>query len=164
VTLAIQQRLSPNHGVRPFGVAVDCIVLHADAAAAVGSSLEWCRDPASKVSYHYLIGRTGEIYQLVPDDRRAWHAGVSQFAGRKDVNDFSIGVSFGNRCDGLEPFPSAQITAGVALCLHLMRRWPSIRVDRITTHQAIALPPGRKHDPGPLFLLAGFLADVSSAL
>lgn len=140
---------------------IDCIVLHADASPTVASSLSWLQAPVSKVSYHYLLGRRGEIYQLVTDERRAWHAGVSEFGGKKDVNSFSIGVSFGNRCDGREPYPSAQIEAGVQLCRELIRRHPAITVARIVTHEACALPPGRKHDPGPLFPLHSFLSRVA---
>ena len=160
----ILSRPSPNHGARPLGVVIDCIVLHADAAPAVAESLDWLRtkhpNPSENVSYHYLIGRTGSIYQLVPDERRAWHAGVSSFHGRTDCNDYSIGVSFGNRNDGKEPYPMAQMRAGAELCAEMMRRHPAITLDRITTHAAVAMPPGRKTDPGPRFVLGDFLMEI----
>jgi N-acetyl-anhydromuramyl-L-alanine amidase AmpD len=151
---------SPNHSARPAGVAVDCIVLHADAATTVAQSLGWILERQSKVSYHYLIGRLGDVYECVPPARRAWHAGVSAFAGRGDCNDYSIGVSFGNLCNGHEPYRDDQLTAGVELCASLLRQFPAITPARITTHQAVALPAGRKHDPGPLFPLEDFIARI----
>ena len=157
----IDWRESPNHNARPGGTKIDCIVLHADAAHTAASSISWIQSPGSKVSYHYLLGRRGEVYQFVKDERRAWHAGVSSFLGRADCNNYSLGVSFSNACDGREPYPSAQIEAGVVLVRELIAKHPAITVARIVTHQACALPPGRKHDPGPLFPLASFLSRVS---
>lgn len=151
---------SPNYNERPGGTIIDCIVLHADASPTVASSISWLMRRESKVSYHYLIGRLGDVYELVKPERRAWHAGVSAFNGRPDCNNYSIGVSFGNLCNGHEPYRPDQIEAGVNLCVDLMRRWPAITVDRIATHEAVALPPGRKHDPGILFPLADFLAEI----
>lgn len=156
-------RPSPNHNARPPGAVIDCLVLHADAARTVAQSLGWMLQREAKVSYHYLIGRLGDVYQVVPDQRRAWHAGVSAFAGVADVNDFSIGVSFGNLNDGVEPYRDDQLAAGVELCAELLRRHPAITPARITTHAAIALPPGRKTDPGPRFPLADFVARVVAA-
>lgn len=154
------QRPSPNHGKRPEGVAIDCLVLHADAGRSEEGTLSWLANPASKVSYHYLVGRTGTVYQCVPDKRRAWHAGVSTFKGRANVNDCSLGVSFANRQDG-EPFPGAQLAAGAQLVADLCRKH-AIPLDRITTHAIIS--PGRKHDPGPLFPLATFVRTVGALL
>jgi AmpD protein len=104
------------------------------------------------------------VYECVAPERRAWHAGKSAFMGRPDCNNYSIGVSFGNLCDGHEPYRPDQLEAGVALCVDLIRQWPAITVDRITTHSAVALPLGRKRDPGPLFPLADFLAEIRSRL
>lgn len=158
---AIIQKPSPNQNARPAGVFVDCVVLHADASPTVSSSISWLQSPTSKVSYHYLIGRTGSVYQFVPESRRAWHAGVSEFDGRPNCNDYSIGVSFGNLCDGREPYEPTAIEAGVQLVQEIMARHPRITVGRIVTHEAVARPPGRKHDPGHLFPLAYFLSRVA---
>lgn len=158
--MTIIQRPSPNHGKRPAGVAVDCLVLHADAGRSEEGTLGWLANPESKVSYHYLVGRTGTVYQCVPDARRAWHAGVSTFQGRPNVNDYSLGVSFANSQAG-EPFRAAQLAAGVQLVADLCAKH-AIPLTRITTHAAIA--PGRKHDPGPLFPFAQFVTDVGAEL
>lgn len=162
--MKIHQRVSPNQNNRPAGTIIDAIIIHADASPTVAASLSWILSKTARVSYHYLIGRLGDVYECVPPFRRAWHAGVSAFEGRPDCNNYSIGVSFGNLCDGYEPYRPDQIEAGVALCVDLIRRWPAITVDRVTTHQAVALPNGRKHDPGPLFPLADFLSEIRSRL
>lgn len=151
--LVVHQRPSPHHNARPVGVSIDCLVLHADAGRSEEGTLHWLTDPGSKVSYHYLVGRSGTLYQCVPDRRRAWHAGKSRLGDRENVNDFSVGVSFANRQDG-EPFPQKQITAGLALCRELLAVH-HIPIERVVTHAQIA--PGRKTDPGPLFPLATFL-------
>jgi N-acetylmuramoyl-L-alanine amidase len=160
----IQERPSPNWNSRPHGVIVDAICLHADAAPSVASSLSWILSRQSKVSYHFLLGRMGDVYECVAPERRAWHAGKSAFLGRPNCNDYSIGVSFGNLCDGHEPYRPDQLEAGVALCVDLIRQWPAITVERITTHSVVALPLGRKVDPGPLFPYADFLAEIRSRL
>jgi N-acetylmuramoyl-L-alanine amidase len=162
--MKVFKRPSPNHGVRPVGTIIDCIVLHADASSTVSSSLGWIMRKESGVSYHFLIGRLGDVYECVPPERRAWHAGKSAFQGRPDCNNYSIGVSFSNLCDGVEPYRPDQIESGVVLCVDLIRRWPAITVARITTHEAVALPPGRKRDPGPLFPISDFLAEITERL
>lgn len=153
-------RRSPNFSRRPAGAVVDCVVLHADAGTSEAGTIAWLCQPTAKVSYHYLVHRDGAITQLVPGDMRAWHAGVSEYRGRRHVNDFSLGVAFGNRQDG-EPFTPAQLAAGVVLVADLCWDY-RIPLTRITTHAAIA--PGRKTDPGPLFPLAAFLIDVGAEL
>lgn len=152
-------RPSPNHGARPPGTVVDTIVLHADASPRTTSTLNWCRNPEAKVSYHFLIGRLGHVYELVATNRRAWHAGVSSYRGIPDVNDYSIGVCFSNDQKG-EPFTEEALEAGARLCGSLILRHPGIWLERITTHAEIALPKGRKVDPGPLFPFDWFIDRV----
>lgn len=162
--MKVESHPSPNYNERPHGVAVDCIVVHADADANIDTSLAWLSNPASKVSYHTLIGRTGRIFALVPGAKRAWHAGGSAFMGRANVNDFSIGLSFGNRNDGVERYTDAQYTAGALYVASLMAAFPLITLGRITTHAEIALPRGRKTDPGPCFDMPGFIDRIRSIL
>jgi N-acetyl-anhydromuramyl-L-alanine amidase AmpD len=144
---------SPNQNTRP--APVSCIVLHADASDNAQGSVSWILSPESKVSYHVLIDRDGTTYHFVPVEKRAWHAGVSTFQGKSNVNDFSIGLSFANKNDGHEPYTEAQLDVAAALCKEWMKRFPAITKDRITTHAIIA--PGRKTDPKG-FDLAGFKA------
>lgn len=157
---AITFARSPNFGRRPQGARVDCLVLHADAGKTEAGTISWIRSPESKVSYHYLVHRDGRVTQFVPGEMRAWHAGVSEFQGRANVNDFSLGVAFSNDQNG-EPFRVAQLQAGLELVADLCTDW-GIPLNRITTHAAIS--PGRKHDPGPLFPLAAFLTDVGAEM
>lgn len=157
----ITPKPSPNYSKRPTD-AITCIVLHADAGRNEAGTLDWLSRKESRVSYHYLIGRTGTLYQCVADKHRAWHAGKSEYGGKSDVNDFSLGVSFANDQRG-ELFPEEQIASGVELVAFLCERH-RIAVEDITTHQAIALPEGRKRDPGPFLSLERFRERVRAAL
>jgi AmpD protein len=96
------------------------------------------------VSAHFLIRRDGELLQFVSANARAWHAGVSQFAGRERCNDFSIGIELEG--SDFVPFETAQYQSLAALTLALQRRY---RLACVAGHEHIA--PGRKTDPGPCF-------------
>lgn len=145
-----------NHNARPPGVAIDTIVVHADAAARAASSVNWIKNNESDVSYHTLVERDGDVRHLVPPRRRAWHAGKSAFKGRGDVNDFSLGLAFANRNDGVEEYTELQYQIGAAVVALWMREFPAITMDRITDHATVALPKGRKTDPGPRFDMKKF--------
>lgn len=157
---------SPNFNSR-HGTAIDCVVLHATADTDTQESIAWCRMPAPQnpnpVSYHVIVDRDGTVYTLVDSEKRAWHAGVSVFQGRPDVNDFSVGLSFANKNDGVEPYPGVQLAVGASLVAGWMHRYPGITLDRVTTHRVIA--PTRKTDPAPpAFDLAAFKDRVSGEL
>jgi N-acetyl-anhydromuramyl-L-alanine amidase AmpD len=159
--VTIETRASVNCNARPKG-EVSCVVIHADADSDIAQSIRWCCDPKSKVSYHTIIGRTGKVYSLVPVAKRAWHAGVSEYHGRQNVNDFSVGLCFGNRNDGKEHYMDAQYEAGANYCAGLIARYPAITLADFTTHAAIARPVGRKTDPGPLFDMTRLLARIAT--
>lgn len=144
---------SPNHSARPAGVVPSVVVLHATAGRDESSDVFWCCQPESKVSYHCIVGRTGKVYVLVPFDRRAWHAGVSEWNKRHNVNSFSLGFAFANRHDGIERLTTEQIAAMKGLVQGVRDRTPNIEV---VTHGMIA--PGRKDDPSriPNFSLADY--------
>ena len=133
---------SPHYNGRR-GQPIRLLVLHASAGKSDAGDLAWLADPASKVSYHALIGRQGSFYTVVDIDNRAWHAGVSTWNGVKDVNGISLGLSFCNRHDGVEALTPNQMAVG----LGVVEGWARaiVSLEAITTHQAIA--PGRKHDP-----------------
>jgi len=97
-----------------------------------------------RVSAHCLIRRNGDIIQFVPFDCRAWHAGVSQFAGRDKCNDYSIGIEL-EGTDTL-PYTQAQYNMLIELTRVIIHCYPDINASRITGHEFIA--PGRKTDPG----------------
>ena len=99
-----------------------------------------------RVSAHLVIGRQGEVYQLVPFDKRAWHAGASEFRGRVRCNDFSIGIELIGPEEG--PFTDAQYQSLNMVCTKLCRVY-EIDAECIVGHRDIA--PGRKVDPGADF-------------
>lgn len=102
---------------------------------------------ALQVSAHFLIERDGAVTQFVSCLERAWHAGISQFEGRENCNDFSLGIEL-EGTDEL-PFTEAQYAALVQLSRVLRNAYPAITLERICGHSDIA--PGRKTDPGPAF-------------
>ena len=118
-----------------------------------------------RVSAHFFIERDGQVSQFVSCLQRAWHAGVSSFAGRENCNDFSLGIELEGTDD--LPYSDAQYDALVPLVQQLLAAYPALSVERICGHSDIA--PGRKTDPGPAFdwprlrtaLLAGPVAVAS---
>lgn len=99
------------------------------------------------VSAHCLIRRDGEVIQYVPFNKRAWHAGVSEYQNRTGCNDFSIGIELEGTDD--TPFDDAQYQSLEKLVKTLVKQYPKLNKERITGHSDIA--PGRKTDPGPQF-------------
>lgn len=143
-----------NDNARPHGVDIDTIVVHADAGKNAAGTVSWIEDDGSNVSYHSFVERDGDLHRFVEPERRAWHAGKSVFKGRSDVNDFSLGLSFANRNDGVEEYTEIQYQVGAAEAAGWMRKYPKITMDRITDHATIS--PGRKTDPGPRFDMTKF--------
>ena len=150
---------SPNFGPRPPQAQIDLVVLHSISLPPgvygeqyvqelFTNQLDWEQHPyfkqieGLKVSAHFYIRRTGEIWQFVNCDDRAWHAGTSHYRGRGDCNNDSIGIEL----EGLEgeTFESAQYQALATLCSAIGQRYP---IAHIAGHEHIA--PGRKADPGP---------------
>lgn len=128
----------------------DAIIVHSTCMASGEAALARLCDSESKVSAHYLIWEDGRIHQLVPESRRAWHAGVSYWDSERDLNSVSIGVELVNPGpEGGSPlFPKGQIEAFAALCVELSGRY-KIPKTRILAHSDIA--PDRKSDPGENF-------------
>ncbi len=141
---------SPNHGERVDVAAPDTIVLHYTGMGSADAALEWLCNPQSQVSSHYFVFEDGRVIQLVPESRRAWHAGKSLWAGAEDINSRSIGIEIANAGHpaGLPPFPESQISAVIELCRDCGARW-SISPERVLGHSDIA--PIRKIDPGERF-------------
>jgi N-acetylmuramoyl-L-alanine amidase len=148
MALEIVRRPSPNFNSR-HGAAIDCIVIHDTESATAEAALSWFESRESQVSAHYVIARDGTVFCCVDDESRAWHAGHSVLDGRDDVNTFSIGIELVGFATG--PYTSEQIDAVVGLGTLLRQKHPAITVERIVGHQDIAIPPGRKTDPGPHF-------------
>ncbi|VFM94976.1 MAG: AmpD protein [Candidatus Kentron sp. G] len=155
---------SPNHDERPPGCAIDLLVIHAISLPPGEFGGHFIEDlflnrldpnahpffrtiAELRVSSHLLVRRDGETIQYVPFQERAWHAGVSQFRGRRHCNDFSIGIELEGSDD--VPYEDIQYRRLAELSRLLILAWPGIRRDRIVGHGDIA--PGRKTDPGKSF-------------
>ena len=154
---------SPNFDERPSNSAIDLIVIHAISLPAGSYNTQLikdlflnCLDPGKdeflesikdlKVSSHFLITRKGALIQFVPTHKRAWHAGISSYKGRKNCNDFSIGIEL-EGCDD-EEFEEQQYDS-LSKLINFLSIDLRINKQNIVGHAEIA--PGRKTDPGPFF-------------
>ena len=159
-----RQEPSPNCDERPHGVEPDLIVVHGISLPPGEFGGPWIDQlftnalppdghpyfaevAGLRVSSHLLIRRSGEVVQYVPFQRRAWHAGVSAWAGRERCNDYSIGIEL-EGSDHL-PYESTQYAMLARVIAVLCRSYPCLTPDRVVGHSDIA--PGRKTDPGPAF-------------
>jgi AmpD protein len=152
---------SPNFGPRPVNAHIDLIVVHSislppgqyggqGVQQLFTNQLDWDAHPyfqtirGLEVSSHFFIERTGRVWQFVSCNDRAWHAGVSQYRGRPNCNDDSVGIEL----EGLEgdTFEVAQYESLAKLCQALGQHYP---IAHVAGHEHIA--PGRKKDPGPGF-------------
>lgn len=147
--LVIDDIPSPNHGERRCG-PTDILLLHYTGMPSCQGALDWLVNPASQVSSHYLVFEDGRVVRMVPEDRRAWHAGVSRWKEERDVNSRAIGIEICNPGDdgSRTPFPEQQIAAVIALCRDIVVR-NAIPPQRVLAHSDVA--PGRKKDPGEWF-------------
>ena len=162
---------SPHHDARPADAGIDLLVMHyislppgRFSGDAIERLFTGTLDPSAhpafaelaglRVSAHFLVRRRGELVQFVGTGQRAWHAGVSNFLGRERCNDFSVGIELEG--DGSQPFTGVQYRRLAALTRALVGRH---RLRWVAGHSDIA--PGRKHDPGPFFDWAGYLASIA---
>lgn len=135
---------SPNFGARRDDAKPYIIVLHYTGMENAKVALDRMCDEQSEVSAHYMIDEAGAIFQLVDEDKRAWHAGVSSWNGQEDINSHSIGIEMVNR--GQDEYPDAQINSVIKLCLDIKSRY---EIKCVLGHSDIA--PTRKIDPGEQF-------------
>jgi len=160
----VRYEASPHCDERPIGMAIDTVIIHGISLPPgqfggevicqffcgqldfnAYPSLDWLQKV--RVSAHVLIKRNGEIIQFVPFNKRAWHAGQSNFDGRAQCNDFSIGIEL----EGTDflPYEDIQYEQLAAIVRLLMTQYPHINHQRIVGHSDVA--PGRKSDPGHYF-------------
>ena len=162
--IGVTQRPSPNYDERPSETDIDLVVIHGISLPPGHFGGPWIDhlftnslSPEAhpyfseiarlRVSAHVLIRRHGEIIQYVSFYQRAWHAGNSEFQGRRACNDFSIGIELEGADD--IPYTKRQYEQLARVCVTLMGVWPAISYQRIVGHSEIA--PGRKTDPGLAF-------------
>ena len=158
MTLRVRELASPNHDARPDGTPVDVLVLHYTDMRSGAAALARLRDPEARVSSHYVVEEDGAVFRLVPEARRAFHAGVSHWRGHEALNGRSIGIEVvnpGHSC-GYRPFPALQMAALCDLSLSILSRWP-IPARNVVAHSDVS--PDRKRDPGELFDWEGLAAE-----
>lgn len=150
MSLHLLQSPSPNYDARKDGKKPTLIILHYTGMPEADAARQRLCDAASKVSAHYLIERGGQIWQLVAESERAWHAGVGAWQAETDINSASIGIELVNRGHqwGYQTFPDQQIDASIELLNELQQRH-QIPAGNILGHSDIA--PQRKEDPGEFF-------------
>ena len=143
-------RPSPNHTERKDAALPDMIVLHYTGMRDNEAAIRQLCSPTSEVSAHYVVLQDGHIVQLVAESRRAWHAGVSSWAGETDINSRSIGIEIANpgHDHGYPDYPRRQVAAVTALCRSILTRY-QVPPDRVLAHSDVA--PARKQDPGEKF-------------
>ncbi len=139
---------SPNHDERALPVTM--LVLHYTGMQDAASAIARLTDAEAKVSSHYLVAEDGQVLRLVPEERRAWHAGQSRWRGITDVNSASIGIEIVNPGHelGYRPFPKPQMDALIPLIADITTRH-AIEPTNVVGHSDVA--PRRKQDPGELF-------------
>ena len=139
---------SPNFDARR--APPDVIVLHYTGMKTGDEAITRLRDPKARVSAHYVVEEDGRVLALVPEERRAWHAGRGVWQGETDVNSASIGIEIVNPGHefGYRPFPEVQIARVINLVADIRTRW-TVPDARIIAHSDLA--PDRKQDPGELF-------------
>ena len=143
-----RENLSPNCDERALPVSM--VVLHYTGMPTAAEAEARLVDPAAKVSAHYLIGEDGEVVRLVPEAKRAWHAGRSYWRGTTDINSASIGIELVNPGHewGYREFPAAQMEALLPLLARIVKAHDIARTN-VVGHSDVA--PARKDDPGELF-------------
>ena len=141
-----------NYGPYPVGTTnfslrkPNYVILHHTAQNSVDHTLTTFTLRRTSVSSHYVIGRDGEIYQMLNDYYRGWHAGAGKWGNDTDLNSSSIGIELDN--NGYEPFADAQIESLIEL-LKVLKERHRIPTANFIGHSDIA--PGRKVDPNPTF-------------
>ena len=142
---------SANFGERNKGRVPDMILLHYTGMPDVQGAIAQLCTAGTDVSAHYIVLEDGRIVQCVPEDKRAWHAGVSFWAGETDINSRSVGIEIVNPGHefGYTDFPRRQTAAVITLCKSILKRHPGIVPERVLAHSDVA--PARKQDPGEKF-------------
>lgn len=140
---------SPNQDERG-GAAISSVVLHYTGMESADAALARLTDPQAKVSAHYMIAEDGTVLRLVPEEKRAWHAGASYWRGETGLNATSIGIEIVNPGHefGYMPYAEPQMAALLPLLSEIVARW-RIAPGMVVGHSDIA--PRRKQDPGEKF-------------
>ena len=149
---------SPNFDERPKDTPIDILLMHYTGMETGAAAVARLCDPNARVSSHYTIDEDGTIFAHVPEECRAWHAGLSYWAGARDINGRSIGIEIVNPGHEFDyrDFPVLQLAAVCDLCLTILARHP-IPQRNVLAHSDVA--PDRKQDPGEKFDWEGLAAN-----
>lgn len=158
--MSITDLPSPNFNDRK--TPIHFVVLHYTGMETGQAAIDRLRDPEAGVSAHYVVEEDGNVLRLVPEEKRAWHAGVGEWRGETDMNSASIGIEIvnGGHDFGLPDYPDAQIAAVIELVQDILERH-DLSPSAVIGHSDLA--PGRKQDPGEKFPWRR-LADVGAAI
>ena len=150
MNLRIRDLPSPNQDERPAGMPIDMLILHYTGMRSAQEAIDRLRDPAARVSAHYVVDEDSGVLRLVAEESRAWHAGVSFWRGHSELNGRSIGIEIVNPGHefGYRDFPVLQLAVVCDLCLSILSRH-AIPARNIVAHSDVA--PDRKEDPGEKF-------------
>ncbi len=143
----IQKYKSPNYNIRKKNI-INFIIIHYTALETLSESIEYLCAKSKKVSSHYLISKKGDVFQLVHDKQRAWHAGKSYWQGEHDINSVSLGIELDYRPSKNNKYNKKLIISLIKLLKKLMKKY-KIKPEKILGHSDIA--PYRKIDPGKQF-------------
>jgi len=124
------------------------IVIHSDESNSISATFRWLKKKRN--SYHYYISKTGVVYKMVDPKYMANHAGRSEYDGLVGMNKYSVGIGLENKSPG--DFPDAQYKSLAWLILEIEKRYRNSRFGPIVSHQDVAVPIGRKKDPGENFI------------
>ena len=146
----ISKYKSPNYNKRNKGSAPKFIIIHYTALKSEIESIKYLCDENNRVSCHYLVSKSGKIFNIVSTEFRAWHAGYSKWKNYKDLNSYSIGIELDNQGYSIkiEKFQKIQIQSLIKLISFLKKKY-KIKNENILGHSDIA--PYRKIDPGEKF-------------
>ena len=134
---------------KPQGIPVDVVVLHSTCMPTneTSETVQRFQETASQVSSHYVVGKDGQVVQMVSEADRAWHAGNCRWQGRTDVNSCSVGIEMVHQDENPnDTWPEAQFMAVARLMLDIRSRH-RVPNDHVIFHSECAYPPGRKTDP-----------------
>ena len=149
--MKISNVFSPNFDKKKRSYkSIKFLVIHYTGMQSERESIKRLCNPKAKVSSHYLISQNGKVYQLVMDNRIAWHAGKSCWGKYKNLNKNSIGIEMVNKGHkfGYTNFKKKQLSNLIKICQNLIKKY-KIKSQNIVGHSDIA--PLRKLDPGEKF-------------
>ena len=139
---------SPNFNKRKHN-KIELIIIHYTAIKSIDESISYLCDDKNKVSCHYLISQKGQIYNLVSDKNRAWHAGISYWNLKNDINSNSIGIELDYSPDYKNNIFSKKLVSSLINLLKILKRKYNISNYNILAHSDVS--PYRKIDPGNKF-------------